>query len=161
MTSDILPIFYYKKRWYMLFFTLLGSGALILLASLSQETLAGPEKGGRLVLLLLLLVNVMNSLDDCLTQGKYTQVIKAKGSSILIFRSSLMTAAGTLASLYSGVLNDLNPQWLMWTAVPWAVMACIPIALNMMADETMDSPCKPDTDLMRQQKGAFSLAVAM
>merc|ERR1719221_298931 len=95
MVSDIQPIFYFKKRWYMLVITVAGSVSLFLLATLPDDILAGANRGGLLMLLLLLVVNTMGSLDDCLTQGKYTEVIKIKGSSILVFRSTLMNIAMT------------------------------------------------------------------
>merc|ERR1719382_1352788 len=75
MVSDCQPIFYYKRRWYMLVATIAGSIALFLLGTLPYSTLAA--RSGVIMLALLLVVNVMGSLDDCLTQGQYTRVIKA------------------------------------------------------------------------------------
>jgi len=164
MISDSQPIFHFKKRWYMLGATISGAIAIWQLASLPYATLAGGDQAGTLCLILLLLVNVMGSLDDCLTQGQYTKVIKRKGSSILVFRSTCMTIASTTASLYAGVLNDIpgnGPQLLMWTALPWAVLACGPIAINMMADERQETPCTTDRELISRSKGVFLLATAM
>jgi len=161
MVSDCQPIFYYKKRWYMLAATIGGAIALFLLGTLPYSTLAGSDSSGTMVLGLLLLVNVMGSLDDCLTQGQYTRVIKTKGPSILVFRSSMMAFASLVVSLYAGVLNDLGPQWLMLTALPWALLACGPIAVNMMADDKQETPCTTDRELFRAQKGVFALAVSM
>jgi len=161
MVSDCQPIFYYKKRWYMLAATIGGATSIFLLGTLPYPTLAGSDQSGTMVLGLLLLVNVMGSLDDCLTQGQYTRVIKSKGPSILVFRSSMMAFASLCVSFYAGVLNDLGPQWLMLTALPWAVLACGPIAVNMMADDKQETPCTTDRELFRAQKGVFALAVAM
>lgn len=170
MVSDCQPIFYYKKRWYMLAATIGGAVALFLLGTLPYETLAGADASGTTVLALLLMVNVMGSLDDCLTQGQYTRVIKAKGASILVFRSSMMAFASLGVSFYAGILNDLGreegsygrgPQYLMLTALPWAIFAIGPIAMNMMADDKQETPCSTDRELFRSQKGVFALAVAM
>jgi len=126
--------------------------------------LAGPAKKGTLILMLLLVVNVMGSVDDCLTQGQYTKVIKAKGPSVLVFRSTCMTTASFVVAFYAGALNDAGDngsQWLMLVSLPWAVLACFPIAFNMMADETQEQPCKTDTELFRKQNKIFTLAIIM
>jgi len=164
MVSDSLPIFHYKKRWYMFAASVAGSFAIFQLGTLPFETLRGADGAGTYMLALLLIVNVMGSLDDILTQGQYTKVIKAKGSSILVFRSTCMTIAGTAVALYSGILIDAGsrgPQILMLTALPWAIMVCFPIALNMMADERQESACSPDTELIKKSKKVFTLAIAM
>jgi len=164
MVSDSQPLFYYKKRWYMLAATVAGSWALFSLATLPYETLRGADGAGTYMLVLLLIVNVMGSLDDILTQGQYTKVIKAKGSSILVFRSTCMNVASTFVALYSGALNDngeRGPQYLMMTALPWAILACFPIGLNMMADERQETPCTTDRELIRRSTRVFTLAIAM
>jgi len=164
MTSDCQPIYYFKKRWYMLVATTAGATALYLLGTVSYDQLAGPAKRGTLILILLLVVNVMGSVDDCLTQGQYTKVIKEKGPSILVFRSTCMTIASFFVSFYAGALNDSGDngaQLLMLVSLPWAVMACIPIAFNMMADERQEQPCKTDTELFHKQNKIFTLAIIM
>lgn len=171
MVSDCQPIFYYKKRWYMLIATIGGSISLFLLGTLPYSTLAGADSSGTLILALLLMVNVMGSLDDCLTQGQYTRVIKSKGPSILVFRSSMMAFASLGVSFYAGVLNDWGrteggdygpgPQYLMLSALPWAVLAIGPIAVNMMADDKQETACTTDRELWRSQRGVFMLAIAM
>lgn len=164
MISDCQPIFFYKKRWYMLAATTAGAWSLFMLGTVSYDRLAGPAKKGTLILVLLLMVNVMGSVDDCLTQGQYTKVIKEKGPSILVFRSTCMTVASFVVSLYAGALNDAGDngaQWLMLVSMPWAVMACIPIAFNMMADERQEQACKTDTELFRRQSKIFLLAIMM
>jgi len=164
MISDCQPALYYKKRWYMLIATVAGTWALFLLGTLSYDRLAGPEKKGTLILVLLLVVNTMGSVDDCLTQGQYTKVIKEKGPSILVFRSTCMTFAGFVVALYAGALNDYGssgPQYMMLVSLPWAALACFPIAFNMMADERQETPCKTDTELFRRQGKIFGLAIFM
>jgi len=106
----------------------------------------------------------MGSVDDILTQGQYTKVIKMKGQSILVFRSTCMTIASTFVAFYSGILNDngeQGPQYLMYSALPWAVLACIPIGTNMMADERQPTPCTTDRELIVRSKKPFTLAIAM
>jgi len=115
-------------------------------------------------LVLLLIVNVMGSLDDILTQGQYTKVIKAKGSSILVFRSTCMTVAQACVAFYSGLIIDSGsrgPQILMLTALPWAVMACFPIGFNMMADERQETPCTTDRELIKKSAKVFTLSTVM
>jgi len=164
MVSDSQPIFHYKKRWYMLAATVAGSWALWQLGTLPFAALRGEDGAGTYMLALLLLVNTMGSLDDILTQGQYTKVIKAKGSSILVFRSTCMATAQMCVALFSGVLNDngpRGPQYLILTALPWAIFACFPIGFNMMADERQPEPCKTDTELIRRSTKVFTLATAM
>jgi len=155
MISDCQPIFYYKKRWYMLAATVAGAWSLFLLGTVSYDRLAGPEKKGTLILVLLLVVNVMGSVDDCLTQGQYTKVIKEKGPSILVFRSTCMTIASVFVSFYAGALNDAGDNGAQY------LMACFPIAFNMMADERQEAVCKTDTELFRRQSKIFTLAIIM
>merc|ERR1712190_286952 len=57
--------------------------------------------------------------------------------------------------------GDNGAQLLMLVSLPWAVMACIPIAFNMMADERQEQPCKTDTELFRRQNKIFTLAIMM
>merc|ERR1712190_626723 len=83
----------------------------------------------------------------------------------------MMAFASLGVSFYAGVLNDWGrteggdygpgPQYLMLTALPWAVLAIGPIAVNMMADDKQETMCSTDRELFRSQKGVFALAVAM
>jgi len=104
-------------------------------------------------------------LDDCLTQGKYTQVIKYTGQpSILTLKSALSTVAWATTALAAGVIIDnenLGPQFLMKGAIPWAVLALVPVALNFLGDEKDPNFCKIDFDLAKKNKKIFFLATVL
>merc|ERR1719210_1094071 len=75
-----------------------------------------------------------------------------------------MTIASVFVSFYAGALNDAGdggPQYLTLVSLPWAVLACFPIAFNMMADERQDDICKTDTALFMKQSKIFTLAIVI
>lgn len=160
--SDGVPIFHYKKKWYMLGWTVLGAASAVGLAFLPYSVLS--RHSASLALLLLLIFMICVSLDDSLTQGMYTQVAKAKGSSIIVFKSGVQTAAGFIVALYGGFLNDMGstgPQFLIMTTLPWLLFAAVVFLLNYMGDERQKDACKPDLALAKDHSRLFFVALAL
>jgi hypothetical protein len=158
--SDVFPVAHYKKVGYMLTATSLGTIGLLLLGTLSFEALGGEHAG--LAFILLVAVNAMGACDDCLTQGKYTQVAKVKGSAIISFQYSAMNAAGIVVNLIIGYLNDAaGPQWAFLLCMPFAAQAIVVISMNCMGDERRPAFCQPDTTVAQDNWKIIVLGVSM
>lgn len=160
ITSDVFPVAHYKKVGYMLTATSLGTIALLLLGTLSFEALGGEYAG--LAFMLLVAVNAMGATDDCLTQGKYTQVAKVKGSAIISFQYSAMNAAGIVVNLIIGYLNDAaGPQWAFLLCMPFAAQAIVVIIMNFMGDERLPACCQPDKTVAQDNWKIIVLGISM
>lgn len=163
--SDVFPVGKYKKVPYMIFITILGTAALVLLGVLPADTLRGANKQATLVFLLLLVVNSMGSLDDCLTQGKYTQIAKVKGSGIISFQYSSQNAASLIVSLMVGAINGSSPitgpQWSFRLSAIFGAQALPIIATNCIGDEPREGFCKPDCLTLKENGRILVLAMVM
>merc|ERR1719436_719618 len=159
VTSDVFPILGYKKRWYITAAAFAGSFSVVCLSTFDKEALGG--KSGTMAMIFFFFANMQMALSDCLTQGKYTQVAKEKGSSIVTFVWGNMYTWITLSSLVVGYLNDLNPQITIACAIPLAIQAAVVAPLNFMGDEKVDPPCKPDTSILQTHPRIIALGIVM
>lgn len=159
--SDVFPVCGYKKRWYMTLSALAGSASVICLAFMPLERLAGNEKTGTRAMVFFFFANLQLALSDCLTQGKYTQVAKEKGSAIVTFVWGNMHAWITASSLVVGYLNDIDPQITIACAIPLAMQAAVVASLNFVGDEKVDPPCKADTTVLGTHPRIIALGVVM
>lgn len=159
--SDIQPLCGYKKRYYVFIFGMIGFFAIPLLIFLPNETLANAFRPntGTLAGMLFFLCHVNASAVDTLTQGRYTVLVKAVGASVVTFVYLNQNAAQMIVTAYSGPVNDVNPRWNLWIALPFGLQMFVFAALNYMGDPPAETNCKPDMDLVRKQRPTFILAI--
>merc|ERR1712032_1134912 len=96
---------------------------------------------------------------DTLTQGRYTVLVKAVGASVVTFVYFNQNAAQMIVTAYSGPVNDVNPKWNLWIALPFGLQMFVFAALNYMGDPPAATQCKPDVELVRKQQPTFILAI--
>jgi len=130
--SDNVPIFGYGKLPYMLSTVIIGSAALLYLGTSSLEVLAWDD--GIRIFWCLILVAIMGTVNDVLTQGQYAVIVKHTGPTLISFQHTMASFAGLAASFVAGIVLDIDPQWSFMFAFFFAVQAVPIIGLNFMGD---------------------------
>lgn len=146
LLSDLFPILHYKKRWWMVIVSGMAVFACVMLATSSVEALGGKE--ANIAFIYFFMIHTSIAMCDTMTQGKYTEICKAKGASVVSFISSSKVLAGVLAAGFGAVLNDTNPRITLAVHIPFFVQAAIVQALNFMGDPRVESACTPDTKVL-------------
>lgn len=150
--SDIFPVAGYKKRWYMCAMSLMGaiSAAMIWFSTPDQ---LGRGTGGTRAFVYLLVINIAISCCDTLSQGKYTEICKWKGSSVVSYVQGSKTAAGMFSSFIGPVINDtksLGPQTTLGLIAPFLGQAAAVQGANFMGDRKLENGCTPDRAILQK-----------
>lgn len=112
----------------------------------------------------LILICVMQSaiaMCDSLSQGKYTEICKWKGSSIVSFTMYLKTTGYMVASIITPIFNDTNPQFNLYFVLPLVGQAIIVQAMNFMGDRRLDRLCFFDSELFHKDRGIILLGLGL
>jgi len=158
--SDLLPILNYKKRWYFVLYAIIGTFAAFALFSFSESALGGTSALGAFFMFFMALMSV--AACDALTQGKYSEVAKAKGSAIVTFTYACKTIAAMVAMFAAGFINDFVGPRVVMLIVVVTFGQLIPVAaLNLAGDKRLDTYCKPDARLLWDHPRVFALAAGI
>lgn len=157
LISDVFPIMGYKKRFYMVICSILGGVAALLCATSSKAALGGDQ--AQVAFYYFFLINVAIAMTDSLSQGKYTEICKAKGASVVSFVSGSKVMAGMVAAMIGPVVNDISPQITFGLIAPFFVQALVVQAMNFMGDRDIgvahqaEEPrprCSPDMTVVQK-----------
>merc|ERR1719220_71298 len=149
--SDLITFAHYKKRWYMCIVAALGALGAIMVYLTDNNTLAGPTKQGTVLLLYFLLINMAIAMCDSLSQGKYTEICKWKGSTVVSYVSSSKIAAGLIASLVTPQITDnFDPKLNMLIIAPVLLQACVVFGSNFMGDPKQEKCCDFAKDIWQK-----------
>lgn len=158
-TSDLFPVFGYKKRYYMMTVCSVAAFSGFMLGFSSYEFLGGESFYPAFYFYFFIHMSIA-TCDSC-TQGKYTEVCKAKGATIISFVSGSKTLASMLASLIGPPINDVSPKVSVGVTVPFFFQAIICQFMNFMGDEKQASGCSPDWVIMNKARGIIIVGVTL
>jgi len=142
--SDVVLFAHFKKRWYMMLVAGAGSVCCAILAFSTPEFLG--LKTANTAFLLLFVVNIAFAMCDSLSQGKYTEICKWKGSTVVSYVAGSKTAAGTVAALIGPPVNDsaYGPQFNFRIIIGFLAQAAAVFAANFMGDKREEECCSID-----------------
>mmetsp|Transcript_63802 Transcript_63802/g.152152 ORF Transcript_63802/g.152152 Transcript_63802/m.152152 type:complete len:581 (-) Transcript_63802:182-1924(-) len=160
--SDIVPIGRYHKRGYLLMSSIAGLLGLLALSTLSIAEL--DEAWVWRMATLFCLVNFMVATYDLLCEGKYSEVMREKGSGseVLTLVWSCLNFGAFVAALAVGVLlhDALDAQRLIWGCTPLAIA----LAWRSCAGDLPEEPARSWRSLIlkaQSEPGLFLLAFGM
>lgn len=148
ITSDVLPVFYYRKRWYMCAVAGLGALAAAATGLSSDEGLGGNTASRAFIYVFVLQIAI--AMCDSLSQGQYTEICKLKGSAVISYTYASKNAAGGIAALVGPALARISAKLSYIAIVPFFGIASTVFGLNFMGDKKEDAPCKPKMDVVRR-----------
>jgi len=139
MTSDLLPIGGYHKRYYIALTSMIGCGAILMLAMTDFK----PGMGAMYVLGLLA-VNAQVATADLLTEGKYTEQMRqnpTKSSDMVSYVWMCITLGGVFATIVSFFsIKFKNYRSLLWIAVPLSAQAVYTSLAGWLPEEKVGGP---------------------
>lgn len=155
--SDLLPIGYYKKRWYFVLLAVGGTIGCIGLSYGTVEQLGGESGLGAFYLFFGTACAI--TMGDTLSQGKYSEVAKAKGSSVVSFTYGSKVMAGMIGVFIAGIVNDkYGPQTTTFLAIFFFAQMMPVGACNLVGDRRLPKACSPDCDMLKKDWKIFTLA---
>jgi len=147
--SDVFPMFFYKKRFYMVVVSSLGMLGSFLLWSSSPAQLGVGTANTAFAYFVL--VHLAISMCDSLSQGKYTEICKWKGATVVSYVAGSKVLAGAVAAVVAPRVNDSGidgPQKVMLICVPFFAQALTVQAMNFMGDKKLDTCCMIDKTIL-------------
>ncbi|CBZ52516.1 unnamed protein product [Neospora caninum Liverpool] len=161
--ADALPLFGYRKKYYMLTSSVLGVGGVFGLCILPDDLAANRLW---LVCLLLLLIQLQVATLDLMCEGKYSELmveLPEIGPAIVTFVNALISIGQATGKMVVGPVSDrLGTRPLFWLALPLASSVVIPICLNYLPEKKLDSA---DLQVLRRhlwaQKHVFVMGLAL
>lgn len=160
--SDVFPYLFYKKRFYMVTVSALGMFASFLLWSSSPAQLGMGTANTAFAYFSL--VQLAISMCDSLSQGKYTEICKWKGSTVVSYVAGSKVLAGAVAAVIAPRINDLGvtgPQTVMLCCVPFFAQALTVQAMNFMGDKKVDKCCMVDKSILEKDSKIIITGVAL
>ncbi|KYF44057.1 BT1 family protein [Toxoplasma gondii ARI] len=161
--ADAIPLFGYRKKYYMLIASVLGVGGVFGLCILPDEFAADRLW---LVCLLLLLVQLQVATLDLMCEGKYSELmveVPDVGPAVVTFVNALISVGQATGKMVVGPVSDrLGARPLFWLALPLAVSVFVPICLNYLPEKKLDHA---DLQVLRRhlwaQKNVFVMGIAL
>lgn len=159
IVSDLTILGYYKKRWYMALGSSLGAFAVFSLYSSTPEQLGMTT--GSTALIYYLLANAAIALCDSLSQGKYTEICKWKGSTVVSYVSGSKTSAGIVAACIAPFMNQLSPQITLGCITPFLGQAAIVQAGNFMGDHEQPTFCGLNKEILKKDYKLITTGITL
>jgi hypothetical protein len=159
VVSDMFPVMGYKKRWYFVMMFSLATLSSFMLY-ISSPTALGGELA-TVAFFYLFIVNSAVASCDSMSQGRYTEVCKAKGASVVVLVSSLKITGGFIAAVVGPTLSDLHAQLSFIVAPPLFFQGIFVQGANFMGDKTVEPPCAPDWSIYNKDKKIIITGVTL
>jgi len=160
--SDVFPMAYYKKRFYMVIVSALGCLGSFLLWSSSPEALGMGTANTAFAYFVL--VHLAISMCDSLSQGKYTEICKWKGATVVSYVAGSKVLAGAVAAVLAPRVNDSGvdgPQKVMLICCPFFAQALVVQAMNFMGDRKLDKCCMIDKSILEKDSRVIITGVCL
>lgn len=136
--SDNLPIFGYRKRFYLVLWPVLGAAGVVVVTFLTSDSGNGPIAAA-LLLLALMSVAAM----DLLCEGKYSELMAANpttGSRIVTWIWACYMVGGIIAAAAGGPLADIgDTRTIFWMCLPFLALPVIPALLGWVPETRQQS----------------------
>lgn len=133
--SDNFPIFGYQKRYYLVFYCLLGLGGVMWCSTMHE----GDSSQGPLAATLLFFATVAIAALDLLCEGKYSEIMGANretGSRIVSWIWGCYMVGGIIAAAVGGPLSDKHdPKLILYIAAPFFVLPMVPALLGWIPEK--------------------------
>ncbi|CAD7942560.1 unnamed protein product [Amoebophrya sp. A25] len=163
LLSDLVPLYGFHKRPYIIGASLLGVVSLALLALVPQESLPV-----RAAVMLFFCVSLQRSVCDLLTEAKYSEALKrspAHGPDLMTFVVGGLDICGMLALLLVGpCVEYLGPKMPYLFLLPVAAFVLLPVYHNYLGEERIPSTVEEQTRqrerrrrLVRENAEVFAL----
>jgi len=135
LLSDLVSIWYYHKRFWLVQGILTGIAGSLLMFPVSTLP--------KLLILCYMLVNYEMAVVDLLVEGKYAEKMQQypeSGSDIVTFVNGLQALGGVIAMAVIGVLSDLQIFWAMFLMIAvFSVTPLVPSVLGWIPEERVNS----------------------
>jgi len=160
--SDLITFGNFKKRWYMCIVAALGATGACFTYLTDDCTLAGldctraepdpdADPQGVVLLLYFISINMAIAMCDSLSQGKYTEICKWKGSTVVSYVSSSKIASGLIASIFTPLITDnFDPKLNMIIIAPVFLQASVVFGMNFMGDPKKEKCCDFASDIWKK-----------
>jgi len=157
LLSDLVPFLFFKKRWYMVLVSCLGAYGAFMASPLGStpDELRGdvpPDQQGFLLFVYFALINGAIAMCDSLSQGKYTEICKWKGATVVSYVSGSKILAGVAAALVGPRFNDSDPQINMMIIIPFFAQGAVVFGMNFMGDRKLPMVCGFDSAIWNKDK---------
>ena len=160
LISDVFPIFGYKKRYYIVIATLVGTASFLLLGTLKLEpdtqgvSVENNSRAAVSIAAVLFFISMTEqSIVDLLTEGSYAAQMIEKphtGSSIVTWVWTTYQFGGLLAACLAGPLTTwLSPKALFLVSVPFSLQVLVPVLLGYLPEKKITNL---GHDVMQQQQ---------
>lgn len=152
--SDNLPIFGYRKRYYVVVYCALG-GAGVALASQLYPSPSNGALGAALLFAAMLGV----AATDLLCEGKYSEVMARRpevGSRLVSWIWGCYTIGGLIAAGVGGPLADLGDSTkILWITFPFFMLPIVPALLGWIPETPLPRccvACEDDDELSGEER---------
>ncbi|CUF69498.1 ADP-ribose pyrophosphatase, putative [Bodo saltans] len=138
--SDNLPIFGYRKRFYVVLYCVIGGAA----TTIATQVEASPSSGS-LAAALLFAAMLGIAATDLLCEGKYSEIMAQRpevGSRLVSWIWGCYTVGGIIAAGVGGPLADLGDSTkILWITFPFFLLPIIPALLGWVPEAKVSRCC--------------------
>jgi folate/biopterin transporter len=138
--SDNLPIFGYRKRFYVVLYCAIGGAAVAVATQVDPSPSSGSLAAG---LLFAAMLGV--AATDLLCEGKYSEIMAQRpevGSRLVSWIWGCYTIGGIVAAGVGGPLADLGDSTkILWITFPFFMLPVIPALLGWIPEAKVNQCC--------------------
>lgn len=158
--SDVIPMFGYHKRYYIIFYSLIGTLALILVGVIPFS-----QSQAEFAAFLFFCANYQLASVDLLCQGKYAELMvrrPATSSDVVTFVWTMSNLGSFFGSMVSGPVSDHhNPRFVFLICVPIAFQVILPALYGFLPEKKVKQKSYLAVEKVRKHPRIFLLGLCM